>query len=216
LQVRSLPTAFRRFVHGTRFLPQLLDPIQHCQQQRVPDGGPQLSLHISGASGSGKTTFTARLKKMLADIAVISLDMYNDGSKVREDNFDDPRIIDYDTLMHNISDLRAGKATKVPVYDFRQSKRVGYADVGVPASRIIIIEGIHALSAKLEPLLDLKIAITGGIHFDLVKRVCRRAAFAHCPSLVQHSIVLAVLLMPGRSARRGAGCKIFMQLLTNQ
>ena len=125
----------------------------------------------AGASGSGKTTFTTRLKKMLANIAVISLDMYNDGSKVLENNFDDPRIIDFDTLMRNIQDLRAGKPTKVPIYDFKISRRVGYEDVEVPKSRIIIIEGIHALSSKLEALLDLRIAITGGIHFDLVKRV---------------------------------------------
>ena len=108
---------------------------------------------------------------MLDNIVVISMDMYNDGEKVLEDNFDDPRIIDYDTLLQNLEDLRTGKATRVPIYDFRQSKRVGYEDVGVPESRIIIIEGIHALSDRLEGLLDLKIAITGGIHFDLVKRV---------------------------------------------
>ena len=125
----------------------------------------------AGASGSGKTTFTSRLKKMLANIVVISLDMYNDGDKVLENNFDDPRIVDYTTLMQNLADLRAGRPTKVPIYDFKQSKRVGYEDVGVPESRIIVIEGIHALSDTLESMLDLKIAITGGVHFDLVKRV---------------------------------------------
>jgi uridine kinase len=108
---------------------------------------------------------------MLANIVVISLDMYNDGDKVLENNFDDPRIIDYDTLMQNLADLRAGRPTRVPIYDFRQSKRIGFEDVAVPISRIIIIEGIHALSAQLDALTDLKIAITGGIHFDLVKRV---------------------------------------------
>lgn len=108
---------------------------------------------------------------MLANIAVISLDMYNDGSKVVEDNFDDPRICDFETLMQNVEDLRASRPTKVPIYDFRQSRRVGYEDVEVPASRIIVLEGIHALSSRLEHLLDLRIAITGGVHLDLVKRV---------------------------------------------
>lgn len=37
----------------------------------------------------------------------------------------------------------------------------------------MIIEGIYALSEKLRPLLDLRISVTGGIHFDLVKRVIR-------------------------------------------
>ena len=43
----------------------------------------------------------------------------------------------------------------------------------VPLSRIVIIEGIYALSARLRPLLDLRVSITGGVHFDLVKRVLR-------------------------------------------
>ncbi|KAJ9187341.1 hypothetical protein P3X46_002807 [Hevea brasiliensis] len=45
--------------------------------------------------------------------------------------------------------------------------------VEVPSSRIVIIEGIYALSERLRPLLDLRVSITGGVHFDLVKRVLR-------------------------------------------
>lgn len=45
--------------------------------------------------------------------------------------------------------------------------------VDVPMSRIVIIEGIYALSEKLRPLLDLRVSVTGGVHFDLVKRVLR-------------------------------------------
>lgn len=43
----------------------------------------------------------------------------------------------------------------------------------VPSSRIVIIEGIYALSEKLRPLIDLRVSVTGGVHFDLVKRVFR-------------------------------------------
>ncbi|KAL6556225.1 Inorganic pyrophosphatase ttm1 [Orobanche gracilis] len=45
--------------------------------------------------------------------------------------------------------------------------------VEVPSSRIVIIEGIYALSEKLRPLLDIRVSVTGGVHFDLVKRVLR-------------------------------------------
>ncbi|KAG6672763.1 hypothetical protein I3842_16G075600 [Carya illinoinensis] len=45
--------------------------------------------------------------------------------------------------------------------------------VEVPSSCIVIIEGIYALSEKLRPLLDLRVSVTGGVHFDLVKRVLR-------------------------------------------
>ena len=109
------------------------------------------------------------------NVTVLSMDMYNDGSKVLENNFDDPRIIDYECLMKNLEDLRSGRPTKTPIYDFKTSKRVGYRDVAVPESRVVIIEGIYALSQRLERFVDLKIAIRGGVHFDLVKRVrtCR-------------------------------------------
>lgn len=45
--------------------------------------------------------------------------------------------------------------------------------VDVPSSRIVIIEGIYALSEKLRLLLDLRVSVTGGVHLDLVKRVIR-------------------------------------------
>lgn len=41
-------------------------------------------LCCAGASGSGKSTFTDRLKKVMNTVVVLSMDMYNDGSKVLE------------------------------------------------------------------------------------------------------------------------------------
>jgi uridine kinase len=93
-----------------------------------------------GASGSGKTTFTSRLEKLMNNVTVLSMDMYNQGDKVLENNFDDPRIIDYDYLLSNLEDLRNSRPTKAPIYDFKTSKRVGYRDVAVPESRVVIIE----------------------------------------------------------------------------
>ncbi|KAK9166747.1 hypothetical protein Scep_001938 [Stephania cephalantha] len=77
----------------------------------------------------------------------------------------DPRLTYYDTLLENIPGLKEGKPAHVPIYDFKT--------IEVPSSRIVIIEGIYALSEKLRPLLDLRVSITGGVHFNLVKRVLR-------------------------------------------
>ena len=38
---------------------------------------------------------------------------------------------------------------QVPIYDFKVSKRVGYKTVKVPVSRVVIVEGIYALSARI-------------------------------------------------------------------
>ena len=140
-------------------------------------------------------------------------------------------------------------SAQAPIYDFKSSARVGYRDVRVPDSRVVIIEGIYALSSRIRralppfgepsgrglipcytlqrapslrmqqhcshhaglagmlcstgrhplhghsavssftlptirhaskrgccggrPLLDLRVSVTGGVHFDLVKRVLR-------------------------------------------
>ena len=40
-------------------------------------------------------------------------------------------------------------AMQVPIYDFKLSKRVGYRTQTVPVSRVVIIEGIYSLSARL-------------------------------------------------------------------
>lgn len=101
------------------------------------------------------------------------MDNYNDGSKVIDGNFDDPRITDFETLLSNLSDLKNGKPAQVPIYDFKESRRVGYNTVEVPESRVVILEGIYALSHRVRPLLDLRVSINGGVHFDLVKRVLR-------------------------------------------
>ncbi|RYR56435.1 hypothetical protein Ahy_A05g022138 isoform D [Arachis hypogaea] len=85
----------------------------------------------------------------------------------------DPRLTDYDTLLQNLQDLKDGKPVQVPIYDFKSSSRTGYRTVEPPNSRIVIIEGIYALSEKLRPLLDLRVSVTGGVHLDLVKRVIR-------------------------------------------
>ena len=65
----------------------------------------------------------------------------------------DPRLTDWDLLLDNIRDLRAGREAEVPHYDFKQSKRTGYTRVPVPHSRVVIVEGIYALSARLRRVI---------------------------------------------------------------
>ncbi|KAG7023265.1 Uridine-cytidine kinase C [Cucurbita argyrosperma subsp. argyrosperma] len=180
--------------------------IRACQLLSQKNDGIIL-VGVAGPSGAGKTVFTEKVLNFIPSIAVITMDNYNDSSRIIDDNFDDPRLTDYDTLLENIHGLREGKSVQVPIYDFKTSSRAGYRIVNVvfhlllvltliehffifypltflllsatnrtlevPMSRIVIIEGIYALSEKLRPLLDLRVSITGGVHFDLVKRVLR-------------------------------------------
>ncbi|CAI9785327.1 unnamed protein product [Fraxinus pennsylvanica] len=146
--------------------------VRACQLLSQKNDGLIL-VGVAGPSGAGKTVFTEKMLSFMPSIAVISMDNYNDASRIIDGNYDDPRLTDYDTLLKNIQDLKAGKQVEVPIYDFKSSSRTGYRTLEVPSSRIVIIEGIYALSEKLCPLLDLRVSVTGGVHFDLVKRVLR-------------------------------------------
>ncbi|GMJ00069.1 triphosphate tunnel metalloenzyme 1 [Hibiscus trionum] len=146
--------------------------IRACQLLAQKNDGLIL-VGVAGPSGAGKTVFTEKVLNFMPSIAVISMDNYNDASRIIDGNFDDPRLTDYNTLLENIHGLKAGKPVQVPIYDFKSSSRIGYRTLEVPSSRIVIIEGIYALSEKLRPYLDLRVSVTGGVHFDLVKRVLR-------------------------------------------
>ncbi|KAK6116396.1 hypothetical protein DH2020_049858 [Rehmannia glutinosa] len=142
--------------------------VRACQLLAQKNEGLIL-IGVAGPSGAGKTVFTEKMLNFMPSIAFISMDNYNDASRIIDGNFDDPRLTDYDTLLQNIHDLKAGKQDLL-FSDFMKS----LADdrtLEVPSSRIVIIEGIYALSEKLRPLLDLRVSVRGGVHFDLVKRV---------------------------------------------
>ncbi|GFZ21504.1 phosphoribulokinase [Actinidia rufa] len=146
--------------------------IRACQLLAQKNDGLIL-VGLAGPSGAGKTVFTEKILNFMPSIAVISMDNYNDSSRIIDGNFDDPRLTDYDTLLSNVHDLKAGKQVEIPIYDFKSSSRTGYRTLEFPSSRIVVIEGIYALSEKLRPLLDLRVSVRGGVHFDLVKRVLR-------------------------------------------
>ena len=71
-----------------------------------------------------------------------------------------------------LAHTHAHAQTQIPIYDFKQSRRSGYQAMELPASRIVIIEGIYALSERLRPLLDLKGSITGAYVMALCVCVC--------------------------------------------
>jgi len=128
---------------------------------------------IAGPSGSGKTSIARKIAEVIPKSLVISLDNYLDGSRVLEENFDDYRLVDFELLIKNITDLKEGRETELPLYDFRRSGRYGSLRVGPPDSQVVIVEGIYALHERVRHLVDLAISVSGGVHFDLIKRIFR-------------------------------------------
>eukprot|EP00761_Pharyngomonas_kirbyi_P011970 gb/GECH01011996.1/.p1 GENE.gb/GECH01011996.1/~~gb/GECH01011996.1/.p1 ORF type:complete len:422 (+),score=71.77 gb/GECH01011996.1/:1-1266(+) len=129
---------------------------------------------IAGPSGSGKTTLARKITDILPQSLIISMDNYLDASRqVIDGNFDDFRLVDSELLVSNLKDLQSGDTTQMPLYDFKQSKRSGYRTISVPESKVVIVEGIYALHESIRAVVDLKISVSGGIHFDLIKRIFR-------------------------------------------
>jgi uridine kinase len=128
---------------------------------------------IAGPSGAGKTSIAKKIAELIPKSLVVSLDNYLDGSRVVEENYDDYRLVDFELLIKNLTDLKEGRETDLPLYDFRRSGRYAYQHVPPPESRVVIVEGIYALHERVRGLADLAISVSGGVHFDLVKRIFR-------------------------------------------
>ncbi len=133
---------------------------------------------IAGGTGSGKSTFTNRLKDAFGNqITVIYHDNYYRQQddvpfEVRKHiNYDHPDSLETDLLVEHMKLLRAGKSVECPVYDYAQHNRSKDTIVIYP-SKIILVEGILVLQdERVRDLLDIKIYVEA----DADERILRRA-----------------------------------------
>jgi len=105
-------------------------------------------LGVAGGSGSGKTYFAKALTEALGEHATIvyqdnfyidqSHRFDHDGGSV---NFDHPESLDLKLLAKCLSELKSGKATNIPIYDFKTHSRMK-EELPVAATKIIIVDGI--------------------------------------------------------------------------
>ena len=135
---------------------------------------------IAGGSGSGKSTFTNRLKKEFGDqVTVIYHDNYyrsNDGIpfEVRQKvNYDHPDAFETDLLIAHLKALRRGESVQCPVYNYAEHNR-SQETVELRPSRIIIIEGILVLeNPELRSLFDIKIYVEADADERIIRRIIR-------------------------------------------
>lgn len=135
---------------------------------------------IAGGTGSGKTTFTNRLKQEFGNkISVIYYDNYyksNDSIPIDERdkvNYDHPDAFETDLLIRHIRELKAGNEIHCPVYDFVAHNR-SEDTITISPAAVIIIEGIMALqNEKLRELLDIKIFVEADADERILRRIIR-------------------------------------------
>lgn len=135
---------------------------------------------IAGGTGSGKSTFTNRLRNQFADdIAVVYHDNYyrrqdNVPFEVRKKvNYDHPDALETDLLIHHLEELKAGRAVDCPVYDYSEHNRSDRT-IHIEPRRIIVIEGILLLSdPRLRSLIDIKIYVEADADERILRRIVR-------------------------------------------
>lgn len=135
---------------------------------------------IAGGTGSGKSTFTNRLKERFKDdIAVI----YHDNYYRRHDeipfeerkkmNYDHPDSLETDLMLEHLQKLRNGEAIDCPVYDYSQHNRSDRT-IHVEPKRIILVEGILLLAdPRTRDLLDIKIYVDADADERILRRIVR-------------------------------------------
>ncbi|XP_061985546.1 inorganic pyrophosphatase TTM2-like isoform X4 [Populus nigra] len=87
------------------------------------------------------------------------------------DDVSDLDSIDFDALVQNLEDLTKGKDTLIPVFDYQQKRRIRSKGIKSISSGVLIVDGTYALHARLRSLLDIRVAVVGGVHFSLLSKV---------------------------------------------
>ena len=133
---------------------------------------------IAGGSGSGKSTFAARLREQFPDsVALISCDNYyraHDDIPLEERrllNYDAPEALEFDLMVSHLQALKRGEAVDCPVYDFSLHNRSDKV-LSIEPKPVIIVDGILILSdPALRETFDLRIYV----ETDADERILRRA-----------------------------------------
>lgn len=133
---------------------------------------------ICGGSGSGKTTFTDKVRSLLNEkISVIHMDSYYLPHLPKElvlknnhFNFDHPNAFDWKLLRKHITELKENKTIESPNYDFKKNSRLKKTTKIRPTS-VVLFEGIFSLyDEEIRKQSD----ITVFLHVDSDIRFIRR------------------------------------------
>lgn len=135
---------------------------------------------IAGGTGSGKSTFTKKLKDAFKDdVAVLYHDnYYRDQREMtmeerKKINYDHPDAMETSLLVEHLKSLKDGKAIECPTYDYTQYTRAEET-VRVEPKKVILLEGILVLAdAQLRELMDIKIYVEADADERILRRIIR-------------------------------------------
>lgn len=145
---------------------------------------PRVIVGVAGGSGSGKTTVVRRIVESLGPDEVTVLDhdrYYRDRNDLRLEeraalNYDHPDALETDLMIEHVRELKAGRAVRVPKYDFARHARLPETEHFAPR-RAIIVEGILVFTApELRQLMDVKVFVDTDSDTRFIRRLVRDVA----------------------------------------
>lgn len=140
-----------------------------------------LVVGIAGATGSGKTTVARRLTESLprGSVALLQHDSYyrDRGDLSYEQrcelNFDHPDSLETTLMVEHLQLLRAGKAARVPIYDFTTHRR-RIDTVRIEPAAVVVVEGILVLAdSDLRGMFDIKVFVDTDADIRVFRRIRR-------------------------------------------
>lgn len=135
---------------------------------------------IAGGTGSGKSTFTNRIKKAFPnDTAVVYYDNYykalNDMpfEEREKQNYDHPDAFETELLLEHLKKLKAWEQVECPVYDFTIHNRSKETTIIEPKP-VVLLEGILVLAdERIRNEMDIKIYVEADADERILRRVMR-------------------------------------------
>uniref|UniRef100_A0A0E0KNL6 CYTH domain-containing protein n=1 Tax=Oryza punctata TaxID=4537 RepID=A0A0E0KNL6_ORYPU len=152
--------------------------VKAIQELRERKDGLVVTVGIGGPTGSGKTSLAEKVASVLGCVVIVSMEDYR--TVAGADDGSDVDAIDFDALARNLQvydkypynhDLVKGKDTLMPLVDFQEKKRTGWRQLKISPSGVVIVDGAYALHSTLRSLLDIRVAVVGGVHFSLLSKV---------------------------------------------
>lgn len=135
---------------------------------------------VAGGSGSGKSTFTNRIKDYFGDDVVV---LYHDNYYHRQDgvpfeqrvtvNYDHPDSLETELLVEHLKQLKEGKSIECPVYDYTKNNRSDKV-IRIDPKPVILVEGILLLAdPRVRDLLDIKVYVEADADERILRRISR-------------------------------------------
>ena len=140
-----------------------------------------LIIGIAGGTGSGKTTVVRKIIQSLpeGEVTVIPQDSYyRDNSNLPLEerlklNFDEPAAIEFELLVNQLKDLKAGKPVEQPIYSYLTCTR-SKETIPIQPRDVIIIEGILILcDEELRNMMDMKVFVDADADDRLIRVINR-------------------------------------------